>query len=98
MEKIYCSLCRYCDDHYTSISYYKCYHPKYFTDNFYGKEWNTPYCDRKNKNNDCSDFEARPKILRKAKRKEWFNSLKNKVHSTINKSLQKVISRFGVTM
>lgn len=47
MEKVYCSLCRYCDDDHNSIDYYRCYHPKYLTDTFYGKAWNTPYCDRK---------------------------------------------------
>ena len=80
MEKVYCSLCRYCDDDHTSISYYKCYHPKHLTDTFYGKAWDTPYCDRKNRNNDCSDFEAHPKVIRKQKRKMWFNNLKNTLY------------------
>ena len=51
MEKVYCGLCRHCDDDYSSIDYYRCYHPKHLTDTFYGKAWDAPYCDRKNKNN-----------------------------------------------
>lgn len=80
MEKVYCSLCRYCDDDHNSKYSYKCYHPKYLTDTFYGKAWDTPYCDRKNKNNNCSDFEAHPRVIRKQKRKEWFNNLKNTLY------------------
>ena len=80
MEKVYCSLCRYCDDDYSSIDYCRCYHPKYLTDTFYGKAWDTPYCDRKNKNNNCSDFEAHPKVIRKQKRRAWFNNLKNTLY------------------
>ena len=98
MKKVYCSLCRYCDDDHTSISYYKCYHPKHLTDTFYGKAWDTPYCDKKNRDNNCPDFEAHPRIIRKQKRREWFNSLINKIKDFNLKSLSKVISRFGVTM
>ena len=80
MEKVYCSLCRYCDDDHNHIDYYKCYHPKYLRDTFYGKAWDTPYCDRKNRNNDCSDFEAYPRVIRKQKRKMWFNNLKSTLY------------------
>lgn len=98
MEKVYCGLCRYCDDDYSNTSYYRCYHPKHLKDSFYGKAWDNPYCDRKNRSNDCSDFEAHPRVIRKQKRREWFNSLKIKIKGFILKSLNKVISRFGVTM
>lgn len=98
MEKVYCSLCKHCDENHYSVTSYTCKHPRHLTDTFYGRSWDSPYCDRKNRDNDCTDFEIRPEILRKAKRKEWIASLKNKIRNAINKSLQKVINRFGVTM
>lgn len=81
MEKIYCSLCRYCDTDHCSESYYRCRHPKHMGDTFYERSWNSPYCSDKNYHNNCEDFRATPQIERKIKRKIWFNNLKNTLYN-----------------
>ena len=91
MEKVYCGLCRYCDDSTNSTSYYRCYHPTSLKDTFYGKAWDAPYCDRKNRYNDCSDFEAHPKVIRKQKRKEWFKSVRTKLYNKGSEFIKNVI-------
>ena len=95
MEKVYCSLCRYCDDDHCDIDYYRCHHPKHLTDTFYGKTWDAPYCDKKNKYNNCSDFEAHPKIVRKQKRKIWFNNLKNTLYDKAKTGVSRLYSFFS---
>jgi len=98
MEKVYCKMCRYCDDSSSLSSFYMCRHPKNKKDTFYRRSYEEVSCRNKNYDNHCSDFLLPERLIRKQKRKEWFNSLGNKIKDFILKSLSKVISRFGVTM
>ena len=91
-------MCRYCDDSSSLSSLYRCRHPKNKKDTFYGRSYEEVYCHNKNYDNRCSDFLLPEKLIRKQKRRKWFNSLGNKIKDFILKSLSKVISRFGVTM
>ena len=80
MRKVYCSQCCYCDTDHFSISSYRCQHPRHLKDTFWGKTWDSPYCDHKNRNNNCEDFKLTKKLERKLKRRKWFYDLKNKIY------------------
>ena len=92
MEKVYCSLCEYCDcdNMHGYSSFYKCRSPKNVVDTFFGKECKTVYCDRKNYRNDCPDFELDRHIARRQKRKEWFTNLK----TTLSDKVRTGVMRF----
>ncbi len=96
MEKVYCKMCRYCDDSSSLSSLYRCLHPKNKKDTFYGRSYANVYCHDKNYDNHCPDFTLLEKLARKQKRREWFNSLVNKIKDFKLKSLSKVISRLGL--